>query len=203
MVNFKTAEQIEVMREGGRILATILNTLKDEVNPNVTLKSINDLTNELCRKFEAVPVFLNYIPHGATRPFPGSICISVNDEVVHGIPNEGEKRFKEGDIVVLDMGIKYKNLITDSAITVACGKIDKKGAQLISITEEALKAGIAAAVIGNKTGDIGHAIEQFIKPCLKITPWPGLPKLGTKDLHGRRSPPHGRQVLLKCRIYMV
>ncbi len=164
MVNIKTPEQIEFMRQGGKILAEILQALSAEIKPLKKISQINDLVNELCEKNKVIPIFLNYTPHGALRPFPGSICISVNDEVVHGIPNENEKIFKEGDIIALDMGIKYKNLIVDSAVTVGCGSIDKKGQELIRATKEALSMGIAAAVKGNKTGDIGYAIEQSIKP---------------------------------------
>lgn len=163
MVRPKTPEQIEVMREGGRILAGILKELSDMTKPGATVSSINDLVNELCGKKNAIPVFLNYTPYGAERPYPGSICISINDEVVHGIPNEGGRIFKEGDVVALDMGIEYKKMIVDSAITVGVGKIDEKAKKLISVTKQALQMGIDAAKAGKKTGDIGFAIEQFVK----------------------------------------
>jgi methionyl aminopeptidase len=163
MIRIKTPEQIEIMREGGKILAKILQKLKSEVKPLKKVGDINVLSNNLCSEYKVIPVFLNYTPHGAGRPFPGSVCISINDEVVHGIPNEKDRIFKEGDLVSLDMGIKYKDLIVDSAITIECGKIDKKGQELLSATKLALEHGIKSAVVGNKTGDIGHAIEKCIK----------------------------------------
>jgi methionyl aminopeptidase len=104
--------------------------------------------------------FLNYKPYGAKRPFPAALCVSVNDEVVHGIPNEGDKILKEGDIVTLDLGLTHKGLITDAAITVPVGKISPELEHLLDTTEKALKAGIKAAKGGKRVGDISTAIER-------------------------------------------
>jgi methionyl aminopeptidase len=164
MVKLKTPEQIQTMREGGRILAAILQAVKEKTVPGVSTKALNDLANDLCKKYEVIPVFLNYTPYGASRPFPGSMCISLNDEVVHGIPNEIPRNLQEGDVVSLDMGIKYKGFIVDSAITVVAGEADTKAAKLLKATEQALYAGIDAAKVGKRTGDIGHAIETTVKP---------------------------------------
>lgn len=163
MIRKKSEEEIKIMRKGGRILASLLQTLGKEVKPEVALNSINDLTNALCKKFDVVPIFLNYQPDWAQKPFPGSVCISIDDEVVHGIPNNSSRKFKEGDIVALDMGISFKGLIVDSAITVLAGKGDQKAKKLISTTKQALQVGIDAARSGKRTGDIGFAIEQFVK----------------------------------------
>ncbi len=164
MVILKTKEQIETMREGGRILAIILHAVKERAIPGATTASLNDYANELCKKHKVIPVFLNYTPYGASRPFPGSLCVSINDEVVHGIPNEKKRVLNEGDVVSLDMGVKHGGLIVDSAITVIAGEGDAKAKKLLEATEKALYAGINAAVRGKRTGDIGHAVEKAVKP---------------------------------------
>ena len=110
-----------------------------------------------------MPAFLNYQPEGAKYPYPASLCVSVNDEVVHGIPSE-ERILKEGDIVGLDLGLKHKNLFTDMAITVPVGKIDKESAKLLDVTQRALAKGISAARGGNTVGDISHAVESEVRP---------------------------------------
>jgi methionyl aminopeptidase len=164
MISIKTPEEINIMREGGHILAGILAALSEKVRPGTTTLEIDQWTNELCKKANAVPVFLNYRPQGAPRPYPASICVSVNDEIVHGIPNEIPKTLVEGDIVSLDMGIRYKKLVVDSAVTIGVGQIDKAALKLLRTTREALYVGITAAKAGVKTGDVGYAIEQFVRP---------------------------------------
>jgi methionyl aminopeptidase len=164
MVILKTPEQIGTMREGGRILATILAAVKEKAVPGASTKDLDDYVNELCKKHEATPIFLNYTPYGAKRPYPASICISLNDEIVHGIPNERPRLLREGDVVSLDMGIKYKGLILDSAVTIIAGKGDERAKKLLKATEQAMYAGIDAAKVGKRTGDIGHAIEMVVKP---------------------------------------
>ncbi len=160
----KTDKEIETMRKGGKILAQILGDIALRVEPGVSTDFLNTYTNSLCEKHKVVPVFLNYTPHGAPRPYPASICISVNDEVVHGIPNENPKTLEEGDVVVLDMGITCDGLIVDSAITIGVGQIDEKAKNLLKATEASLYAGIEASIVGKRTGDIGNAIEKVIKP---------------------------------------
>src|SRR4051812_31243480 len=105
MIKLKSAEEIKIMREGGKILAAILADLSVEVKTGVKISSIDDLANKLCKKHKVIPVFLNYQPEWMDKPFPGSLCISIDDEVVHGIPNRGDEIFKEGQVVALDMGI--------------------------------------------------------------------------------------------------
>ena len=152
------------MREGGRILAGILEAVKEKTVPGASTKDLNEYANELCKKHGVIPVFLNYTPYGADRPFPASICISLNDEIVHGIPNEKPRILKEGDVVSLDMGITHKGLIVDSAVSVIAGVGDPIAKKLLKVTEEALYAGIDAAKVGKRTGDIGHAIENAVLP---------------------------------------
>ena len=152
------------MRKGGSILASILQAVSKKAVPGATTKDLDDYVNKLCAQYSVTPIFLNYTPYGAARPYPASICISMNDEVVHGIPNENPRVLKEGDVASLDMGIKHQGFIVDSAITVIVGKGDEAAKKLLKVTEQALYAGIDAAKVGNRTGDIGYAIEKIVKP---------------------------------------
>lgn len=157
----KTEEEIEIMREAGRRLARILSRLRDEIKPGVTTGELDKLAEKLMRDGGDEPAFLHYTPEGAVIPYPGTLCISVNDEIVHGIG--GDRVLQEGDIVGIDTGLKHKGLFTDSALTVPVGKIDDVAKKLIATTEGALMAAIAAARGGNTVGDIGYAIEKYVK----------------------------------------
>ena len=162
MIIIKTPAEIEILREGGKNLATMLYKLKDIVKPGISTKDLDLYAEKLIREMGDTPAFLNYRPAGAKVPFPASLCVSVNDEVVHGIPNKN-RILKEGDIVSLDLGLKHKNLFTDMAITVPVGKVNATNQKLMQITEQALYIGIDAARAGNTIGDIGHSIESFIR----------------------------------------
>ncbi|MEK7179745.1 MAG: type I methionyl aminopeptidase, partial [Patescibacteria group bacterium] len=109
------------------------------------------------------PCFLGYTPEGARRPYPATLCVSINDEVVHGIPNESVKILQEGDIVGLDLGLTHKGVIVDAAITVPVGEVSEEVKRLLAATERALAAGIAQAIPGNHMGDISHAIQKEIE----------------------------------------
>lgn len=163
-VNIKTEEDIAVLREGGKRLAEVLQTAAAEVRQGVSARTLNDLVEKLIAEKGDTPSFLNYAPSGAKRAFPAALCVSVNDEVVHGIPNETERILKEGDIVSLDAGLKHKGLFTDCALTLGVGKIDARARKLITLTRKALAVGIRAARAGATTGDIGFAIESFVTP---------------------------------------
>ncbi len=160
MITIKTEEEIKTLRKGGRILASILKTLLKEVKPGVSCADIDARALALMTEAGGRPSFLNYTPDGAKRPYPASLCISINDEIVHGIPNEEPKIIKAGDVVTLDGGFIYEGLFTDHAVTVAVGKVDKKVKDLMKATKEALQAGIDAARPGNHIGDIGYAVSQ-------------------------------------------
>lgn len=162
MIIIKTDEQIDIIRAGGKHLAEVLYKVKDYVKPGISTKELDIYAEKLIRELGDTPAFLNYRPTGAKKPFPASLCVSVNDEVVHGIPKK-EKILEEGDIVSIDLGIKHKGLFTDMALTVPVGKIDAVSKKLLEVTEEALHIGIAAARAGARVGDIGYAIETFIK----------------------------------------
>jgi methionyl aminopeptidase len=161
MIKLKTEKEIEILKQGGKILADILLQTKSQVKVGTSTKDLNDFAHNLIIKSGARSSFLNYTPDGAIRPFPASICVCINEEIVHGIPNENPKIIKDGDLVTLDCGIIYKELFTDHAISFFVGENNNADAKrLLQKTEEALYAGIKQAKIGNKIGDIGHAISQ-------------------------------------------
>ncbi|MBU6321471.1 MAG: type I methionyl aminopeptidase [Patescibacteria group bacterium] len=153
----------ERLIEAGRRLGAILETLRAKVAPGVLTDALDDLAERLIREGGDEPAFLGYAPEGARRPYPATLCVSVNDEIVHGIPNEAPKALKEGDIVGLDLGLRHAGIIADAAITVGVGKVADESLRLMRATEEALAAGIEAAKPGSHTGDIGAAIEKVIE----------------------------------------
>lgn len=164
MITIKTKEEIEILRKGGQRLAKIMEVIAKMVEPGISSIELNNLAEKMAIDGGDKPAFLNYKPYGAKRPYPASLCVSVNEEIVHGIPNESEKILKEGDIVSLDMGLIHKGLVTDMAITVPVGKIDDSAQKLIEVCKESLMKGIESANGGNNIGDIGFAIERFVRP---------------------------------------
>ncbi len=163
-IKLKSAQDIAILREGGKRHAFILNEIAKMVAPGVSTKDLDLAAAKLIAEGGDTSAFLGYKPYGAKRPFPASICTSVNEAVVHGIPNEKPYILKEGDIITIDIGLVHKGLITDMATTVPVGKIDKDAAKLLKDTKTALELGIKAAKGGNTTGHIGEAIESFIAP---------------------------------------
>ncbi len=160
-VIIKTKEEIEILRECGKRLAAILQKVSKKVAPGISTAELDAYAYELITEGGDEPAFLNYKPEGHGKAFPASLCTSVNNEVVHGIPKK-DKILKEGDIVSLDLGIKHKGLYTDHAITVGVGNIPKASKKLLEVTSEALAVGIEAACGGNTVGDVGYAIEKFV-----------------------------------------
>ncbi len=161
MITIKTKEDIKKLREGGKRHAEILHLLKEMIRPGISAKDLDDEAHRLIIEGGDIPAFLNYKPRGESRPFPASLCVSINDEIVHGIPNEKEKILKEGDIVTIDLGLIHEGLITDAAITVPVGNIAPELNKLIEVTRDALYAGIKAAKGGKRVGDISVAIERL------------------------------------------
>jgi methionyl aminopeptidase len=157
----KTPEQIEGIRESARRLATVVQKVSEKIAPGVSAMELNNYAHELISEYGDKPSFLDYKPEGVRTPYPASMCISINDEVVHGIPSE-DTILKEGDIVTLDCGVNHNGYFSDHAITFPVGVIDPEDQKLINITREALMVGIKAAQPGNTTGDIGAAIEKFV-----------------------------------------
>lgn len=143
------------MRQSGKILAAILDQLKSAVRPGIKTRQLDNIMAEESRRRGVRPSFKNY------QGFPASLCVSVNDEIVHGIP--GERELREGDIVSLDAGVIFKGFHSDSAITVGVGKISEQAKELMAVTEGSLKAGIAQAVNGAHVGDISAAIQDYVE----------------------------------------
>ena len=159
-IKLKTEKDIQILRESGKRLAHVLDAVSKEVRPGVTTKYLNDFVYKMITDMGDKPAFLNYKPFGASYAYPGSICISVNDEVVHGIG--GDRVLKEGDIVGLDGGVNHKGMISDSARTVPVGKISEEEEELLQVTKAALTAGIQAAKGGKYVNDISKAIEKSV-----------------------------------------
>ncbi len=159
----RTDEARANLIEAGKRLGEVLEKVAAKVAPGVSTDELDVLAEQLIRDGGDEPSFLGYTPEGATRPYPATLCVSVNDEVVHGIPNEVPRVLKEGDIVALDLGLTHKGIIVDSALTAPVGKTDISAYALMEATSVALEAGIAAAKVGNKIGDISHAIEESFK----------------------------------------
>ena len=162
MIRLKTKEEIRTMEVGGKRHAEILRALSEMVAPGVSTLILEEEAQRLIKEGGDKAAFLGYTPAGAPRAYPAALCISINQEIVHGIPNETIRILKEGDIVSLDLGLIHKGLITDAAITVPVGAIDDESRKLLHITKLALEAGIKMVKPGNHVGDISAAIEQTV-----------------------------------------
>lgn len=160
-VTIKTEEDIKKLRVSGKRLAEIMRKMEKEIVPGISTGELDRIFYNMVMDFGDRPALLNYKPYGADYPYPASVCISLNDEVVHGIPDDN-RILKEGDLVKLDSCIDHGGLITDHAVTYVCGEISDEEKKLIQITKEARAEGIKAAVVGNYVQDISKAIEKFI-----------------------------------------
>jgi methionyl aminopeptidase len=156
----RTKEQQEGISESGRRLGAILEEVAKAAVVGASAKDLDLLAERLIREGGDEPAFKGYTPDRASRPYPGTLCVSVNEEVVHGIPNEAPKVLKDGDIVSLDLGLIHNGFVTDSAVTVAVGKVDERAIRLMRATEASLEAAIEAARVGGRIGDISHATER-------------------------------------------
>jgi methionyl aminopeptidase len=157
MIQLKSAREIEIMAEGGRILAATIDLLGQSVRPGISTAELDTLADQFIRGHEgAVPAFKGL--YG----FTGSICASINHEIVHGIPSP-KRVLRNGDIVSLDVGVGYKGYFTDGAATFAVGTVDAETAKLLEVTKRSLDAGIAAAQLGNHIGDIGAAVQAVVE----------------------------------------
>ncbi len=158
----KTPDEIEKLRVGGKRLAKILSEVSALVEPGMSAVELDIIAQEKIKELGDEPAFLGYKPAGHRIAYPAALCVSINSEVVHGIP-KAMTILKEGDIVSLDLGLKHEGLFTDHAVTVAVGAISKDKEKLLRDTREALYTGIEAIVPGARTGDIGSAVEAFAK----------------------------------------
>ena len=158
----KSEKEVEILREGGRKLAAVLERVIEAARPGVSAFELDRLAEKLIREAGGEPSFKGYKTAREVVPYPATLCISVNDEVVHGFPSR-KKIIKEGDVVGIDIGMKYKNLFTDMAKTIIVGEGDKEAKRLVEATRKALEIGIAEVRAGNTTGDIGAAIQQYVE----------------------------------------
>ena len=152
----KNVDEISIMQEANTIVSEVLTTLKGVVEPGITTWELDRIAEELCLKRNAKPAFKGY------RGFPGSLCVSVNEEVVHGIPSR-KKKLKAGDIISVDFGTEYRGFYGDSAVTLAVGKISPDIKRLLRVTKESLNKGIEQVVAGNRVGDISVAIQKHVE----------------------------------------
>ena len=155
MIIVKNSEQLALMRQAGRITAQALLVAKEEIRPGMTTGELDTKIRRFIEKCGATPTFLGY------GGFPGSACISLNNEVIHGIPSN-KRIISEGDIVKVDVGARFRGYNGDSARTFAVGKVSDEALRLISVTEQSFYEAIKVAKAGNRIGDIGHAVESFV-----------------------------------------
>jgi methionyl aminopeptidase len=161
MITLKAPSEIARMRKAGAIVAEVIASVAKAAEPGVRLKDLDALAAERMRAHGAIPNFLNYHPAWAPMPYPGVVCLSLNEVIVHGIPDA--RRLKDGDILSIDCGVAVDGYHGDSAITIGIGEIDKASQNLISTAETALEAAIQAAQVGATLGDISHAVELVIR----------------------------------------
>lgn len=152
MITIKSAREIEIMRRSGKITAKVLGDLMRAAKPGMTTKQLDELAEQGIRSMGGIPTFMGY--HG----YPSSICASVNDEVVHGIP--GDYTLREGDLLSIDIGTTFEGYVSDSAVTVPIGEVGENAKRLMRVTQECLMLGIAQMYKGKRLGDIGHAVQQ-------------------------------------------
>ena len=155
MIIIKNSEQLTLMKKAGRITAEALLLARDIIRPGISTKEIDKKMHDFILKCGATPTFLGY------GGFPGSACISINNEVIHGIPSE-KKILEEGDIVKIDVGARYRGYNGDSARTYPVGKVSEEALRLISVTEQSFYEAMKFAKAGNRVGDIGNAVESFV-----------------------------------------
>lgn len=155
-IRLKTAFEIERIRKAGRIAAHVLRLCKESIEPNrTTAGALNALAERLVLEMGGFPAFKGY------RLYPGALCVSINEQIVHGLPDD--RVIRESDVVSLDIGVFYEGFCCDTAITLIAGHADYQRKRLVRYTEEALKIGIEHARVGNTTGDISHAMESYVR----------------------------------------
>ena len=156
MISLKSPREIDIMRRANVIVAEVLQELKQTVAPGVTTIELDSVAEELTLRRKAIPAFKGYSVAG--RVFPRCLCVSINEEIVHGIPSH--RALREGDIVGLDYGVIYDGFYGDSAVTVGVGKVSDEAKRLMEVTEQALYRGIEQLQDGKRLGDLGFAVQQ-------------------------------------------
>ena len=153
----KSRDEISIMRESGRILAETLQLLVDKLRPGLVEKELDELAHREFKRRGVTPTFLGY----ATPPYPATICVSINDEIVHGIP--GNREIQDGDVVSIDIGCTHKGFVADMAVSVCIGNATAEAKHLVDVTKDGLWRGIGAARGGARVGDIGAAIQTYVE----------------------------------------
>lgn len=161
MIELKSQREIEIMRQGGNILARVLSEVAAEVKPGVSLKYLDNLAEMLITGYGGRPSFKGYRPHGSKKAYPASLCVSLNHEVVHGVPDD--RLIKDGDVVGLDLGVFYGGYHTDSALTVGAGNISDEAGELILATRGALDLALGKIGSGIYWGDVASAIQRYVE----------------------------------------
>src|SRR3989338_6460038 len=161
MINIYSKKEIEMLAEGGKILSEVLGTVAGMVRPGISTFELDELAEKKIREAGAQPAFLGYSEKGM-KPYPASLCTSINAELVHCIPKK-DRVLKAGDIISLDLGVKYKNLITDMATTVAVGVVPNKTQKLLEVTKQSLDESLKILAPGVTLGDLGAKIESYAK----------------------------------------
>jgi methionyl aminopeptidase len=161
MIPLKNTEAIKRMRESCLIAATVLARLKEQVRPGITTYDLDQIGRDLISSFGARSAPYGY-KHGSGQPYPAYTCLSVNEEVVHGIGSL-RRILRDGDIISLDVTVEYNGYIGDNAVTVPVGAIPPRVAELLKVTAEALRLGIGQATVGNRIGDISHAVQAYVE----------------------------------------
>ena len=151
----KSRDEIAIMRDAGRIVAEVLQIIVERLRPGLVEKELDEIVRREFEKRKVIPVFLGY------QGYPATVCVSVNDEIVHGIP--GDREIASGDVVSIDLGCVYKGFVADSAVTVGVGNVSAEARRLIEVTREALNRGIDAARAGARLGQIGAAIQTYVE----------------------------------------
>ena len=154
-ITLKSRDEIAIMRDAGRIVAEVLHTLVERLRPGLVEKELDEIVRKEFGKRKVIPVFLGY------QGYPATVCVSVNDEIVHGIP--GDREIADGDIVSIDLGCVYKGFVADAAVTVGVGNVSPEAGRLIGVTREALNRGIDAARAEARLGQIGAAIQTYVE----------------------------------------
>lgn len=151
----KSRDEIATMKEAGRIVSAVRDLLIDSLRPGMVELELDEIARREFKKAGVIPTFLGY--HG----YPAAVCVSINDEIVHGIP--GKRVIRDGDIVSIDIGCTYEGFVADTAVSAGVGHVSPEAEKLIAVTREAVWRGIRAARAGSKTGDIGHAIQTYVE----------------------------------------
>lgn len=162
MITIKTKEEIEILRQGGRILAEVLKEISELAKIGISTGFLNAKAKEMILARGAEPSFEGYKSNFSSKPYPAAICTSLNEVVVHGLPGD-DIILQDGDILKLDIGVKYKNLFTDAAITIGIGKMTDEKNKLINVTKRALESAINEVKPGNYIGNIGRVIENYVE----------------------------------------